>query len=67
MFTSQYRVFGASDGLLVSLKVFQNDLDYLCGGSVDGFKVCEVTFCLEHFEKIISLSCFFIRRMKYRK
>ncbi|KAG4078974.1 hypothetical protein HA402_010926 [Bradysia odoriphaga] len=33
-----YRVFGSSDGLTVSLKILEEDLDYLCGGSVDGFK-----------------------------
>lgn len=37
-------MFGASDGLLVSLKIFEKDLDYLCGGSVDGYKVFEIQF-----------------------
>lgn len=32
-------MFGSSDGLTVSLKILEKDLDFLCGGSVDGFKV----------------------------
>lgn len=33
------RVFGASDGLFVYLRLFDKDIDYLCGGPVQGFKV----------------------------
>lgn len=33
------RVFGASDGLFVYLRLYDKDIDYLCGGPVQGFKI----------------------------
>lgn len=33
------RVFGASDGLRINLRLFELDFDYLCSGPVQGFKL----------------------------
>lgn len=44
-------MFGASDGLTVSLKIREDDLDYLCGGSVDGFKVFNKSILLSLISK----------------
>lgn len=32
-------MFGASDGLFVYMGMFDKDIDYLCGGAVQGFKL----------------------------
>lgn len=34
-----YRVFSASEGLEVTLSLDERDIDYLCGGPVQGFKI----------------------------
>lgn len=37
--TYPYRVYSASDGLAVFLRLFDRDIDFLCGGAVQGFKI----------------------------
>lgn len=37
--TYPYRVYGASDGLAIFLRLFDKDIDFLCGGPVQGFKI----------------------------
>ena len=39
-----YRVFAASDGLAVNLRIADMDLDYYCTGPVQGFKILLHTF-----------------------
>lgn len=34
-----YRVLSGSEGLRVDLRVFEKDIDYLCGGQVQSFKI----------------------------
>lgn len=34
-----YRAFSASDGLSATLSLDERDIDYLCGGPVQGFKI----------------------------
>lgn len=37
--TYPYRVYSATDGLAIFLRLFDKDIDFLCGGPVQGFKI----------------------------
>lgn len=34
-----FRVHGSSEGLFVYLRLYDKEIDYLCGGAVQGFKI----------------------------
>lgn len=37
--TYPYRAYSASDRLVIFLRLFDKDIDFLCGGPVQGFKI----------------------------